>query len=283
MSNRNELYERIGQRILDSLNEGVVPWRKQWKGLQPRNLVSKRAYRGINTLLLGLTTFGSPYWLTFKQAKALGGHVKAGERGTQIVFWKFYKKMVEGESEEDAEERGFAVMRMYTVFNVEQTARIDESRIPAIRQNDDDPIEDAEAVIASWDGKPLINIAQGADRAFYSPREDKVSVPASAQFKNIGSYYQTLFHELAHSTGHSLRLGRFDDNSQPSKESYSKEELVAEISSAFICGILGIDYNIQNTESYVKSWVGFLKDKKSEVVRAASAAQKVVDMILGVE
>ena len=277
--NRKEIYDAIGERVLAALNEGTVPWAKPWKSLTPRNLISKKPYRGINTILLGLSKFNSPYWLTFKQAKSLGGHVKRGERGTQIIFWKFFNK---DEDEED-EKNSYAVCRMYTVFNLEQTEGVNESRIPVIRQNEDDPIEAAEAAVEAWEGKPVIKVTLAGMRAFYAPTEDSVNVPSLAQFTGAGEYYQTLFHELAHSTGHPERLNRFEVGARPSKESYSKEELVAEISSAFIMGILGIDYNVRNTEAYVKGWASFVKDNKEEVVKSASQAQKVVDMILGVE
>lgn len=280
---KNTVYEEIASRVLEALEQGNVPWRKPWAGGgSPKNLISKKPYRGINTVLLGIAPFGSPYWVTYKQAKSLGGFVKKGEKGTQIVFWKFSSKDVENEDGE-METRRFALARMYTVFNVEQTT-IPASKIPVTAENEHDPIEEAENVILNWEKKPEINYVKGSERAAYSPTKDVVTMPVLSQFESPEAFYGTLFHELVHATGHKSRFDRFENGTvSPSKEEYSKEELVAELGSMFILGNLGIKIDYTNSEAYIRSWASYVKDNKAEVIRAASAAQKAADMILGVE
>src|SRR5947207_1807841 len=194
------VYEILTSRILAELENGVVPWSKPWRTLPPANLVSKKPYRGINVFLLALQGYGSQYWLTFNQAKQLGGNVRKGEHGTKIVFWKFDKFETET-ADGETEERRSAFLRYYTVFNLEQTEGLKAllALPPAF------PIESAESIVQGMPNPPAFE--QDA-RAAYIPSCDTVTMPSRTAFDSQAEYYSTLFHELTHSTGHAKRLAR---------------------------------------------------------------------------
>lgn len=270
------VYEIVTSRILAELEKGQVPWRKPWRTLPPANLISKKPYRGINVFLLALAGFGSQYWLTYRQAQALGGNVRKGEHGAKIVFWKcgrFETETADGETEE----RKSAFLRYYTVFNLEQTEGLRAllALPPAF------PIESAESIAAGMPNPPAF---EQDSRAAYIPSRDTVTMPSRTAFDSQAEYYSTLFHELTHSTGHAKRLARegFDTPQKFGSESYSREELIAEMGSAMLCGIAGIEQaTINNSAAYLQSWIKRLKADSRLVVSAASAAQKAADYIRG--
>jgi antirestriction protein ArdC len=270
------VYEIVTSRILAVLERGEIPWRKPWRTLPPANLISKKPYRGINVFLLALAGYGSQYWLTYRQAQALGGNVRRGEHGTKIVFWKFDKFETET-ADGETEERKSAFLRYYTVFNLEQTEGLKAllALPPAF------PIESAENIVAGMPNPPAFE--QDAQAA-YIPSRDTVTMPSRTAFESQAEYYSTLFHELSHSTGHAKRLARegFDTPQKFGSESYSREELIAEMGSAMLCGIAGIEQaTISNSAAYLQSWIRRLKADSRLVVSAASAAQKAADFIQG--
>ena len=273
---RASVYDIVTERILAELEKGQVPWRKPWRTLPPANLISKKPYRGINMFLLALAGYGSQYWLTYRQAQALGGNVRKGEHGTKIVFWKFDKYETET-ADGEAEERTSAFLRYYTVFNLEQTEGLKALlALPPAR-----PIESAEVIVAGMPNAPAFE--QGF-RASYTPSHDTVTMPSRTAFESQAEYYSTLFHELTHSTGHGKRLARdgFDRPQMFVSESYSREELIAEMGSAMLCGVAGIEQaTVANSVAYLKSWIARLKSDSRLVVQAASAAQKAADYIRG--
>ncbi|WP_417459053.1 ArdC family protein [Kordiimonas sp.] len=289
---RVDAYQIITDKILALLDRGVVPWRKPWKGggsnQQPISLTTGKAYRGINTVILWGTAiemgYEAPFWLTYNQAKTLGGNVKKGENGTPVTFWKI------GETKEIDEKTGkpgtYAILRTYTVFNVAQCENLDESKLPEaakvdVELTDHDAIESCEAIVSDWAGKPEV-VTEGG-RAFYRRSTDVVTMPEIGRFDAAEEYYSALFHELIHSTGHVTRLDRLEDGSSFGSASYSKEELVAEMGAAFLCGHAGIESaTIENSASYIDGWRKVLKADNKAVIQAASAAQKAVDMVLGV-
>ncbi len=273
---RCSVYEIITNQILAELERGEVPWRKPWRTLPPANLISKKPYRGINVFLLALQGYGSQFWLTFNQAKQLGGNIRKGEHGTKIVFWKFdtYEKAAEGG---EIEERKFAFLRYFTVFNIEQTEGLKAllELPPAV------PIESAESIVSGMPNPPAF---EQDSRASYIPSQDVVTIPSRTAFTSQEEFYSTLFHELTHATGHAKRLGRegFDTPQQFGSESYSKEELIAEMGSAMLCGVAGIEQNtLANSAAYLKTWIARLKADSKLVISAASAAQKAADCIRG--
>jgi antirestriction protein ArdC len=273
---RQSVYEIVTRQILAELEKGVVPWRKPWRTLPPANLISKKQYRGINTFLLALAGYGSQYWLTYRQAQALGGNVRRGERGTKIVFWKFDKYETET-ADGETENRTSAFLRYYTVFNLEQTEGLKALlALPPAR-----PIESAETIIA---GMPNAPAYERGFLACYTPSTDTVTMPSPTAFHSQAEYYSTMFHELVHSTGHAKRLTRegFDRPQQFGSESYSREELVAEMGSAMLCGVAGIEQaTLANSAAYLKSWIARLKSDSRLIISAASAAQKAADYIRG--
>lgn len=270
------VYEIITNQILAELERGQVPWRKPWRTLPPANLISKRPYRGINVFLLGFAGYGSQYWLTFNQAKQLGGNVRRGEHGSKIVFWKFDTYETET-ADGETEERKFAFLRYYTVFNLEQTEGLKAllELPPAF------PIESAESIVRGMPNPPAFD---QDSRAAYIPSRDVVAMPSRTAFDSQEEYYGTLFHELTHATGHAKRLARegFDAPQQFGTDSYSKEELIAEMGSAMLCGVAGIEQNtLGNSAAYLRTWIARLKADSKLVITAASAAQKAADYIRG--
>jgi antirestriction protein ArdC len=272
----SSVYDIVTERILAELERGEVPWRKPWRCLPPANLVSKKPYRGINFFLLSLAGYGSQYWLTYRQAQALGGNVRKGEHGTKIVFWKFDKYETET-ADGETESRHSAFLRYYVIFNLEQTEGLNALlALPPAR-----PIESAEAIVAGMPNAPTF---EQAFQAAYVPSTDTITMPSRTAFESQAEYYSTLFHELTHSTGHTKRLGRegFDKPQAFGSESYSREELIAAMGSAMLCGVAGIEQStVVNSAAYLKSWTARLKGDSRLVVSAASAAQKAADYIRG--
>jgi antirestriction protein ArdC len=270
------VYQIITGEILKQLEAGVAPWHKPWATELPKNLVSGRAYRGINVFLLASQGYGSPYWLTYKQATERGGHVRRGEHGSKVVFWKFDKYQTE-DADGQTVERTSAILRYYTVFNAEQCEGV-PAPAPARIVN---PIGECERIVAGMPNPPAVG---QSDKAWYRPATDTVGMPARTTFESAEAYYSTLFHELTHSTGHPKRIGReeIERLNTFGSESYSKEELVAEMGAAMLAGVAGIERRtLANSAAYLKSWVDVLKSDSRMVVFAASQAQKAADYILG--
>jgi len=284
------VYEIVTERILEKLEEGTVPWHKPWAGGGcPKNLVSGKAYRGVNVLLLGSQDFTSPYWVTFKQAKQLGGCVRKGEKGTPCIFWKFLNRDTEDAVTGETESLKIPLVRYYSVFNaVEQCDGISHPRLEAQAEEPTpfNPIEAAEAIVASYPDAP--SIAQdGRASAYYRPSTDSIHTPKRETFDSEAHYYATLFHEMTHSSGHEFRLGRpgVMNPTRYGSHEYSQEELVAEMGAAFLLAEAGIDSDslTDNSAAYVASWLKALKNDPKLVVLAGAQAQKAVDHITGRE
>ena len=270
------VYEIITNQVLDALEKSEVPWHKPWHCLPPVNLISKKPYRGINVFLLGFAGYGSQFWLTFNQAKQLGGNIRKGQHGTKIIFWKCKTRETES-ADGEIEERKSAFLRFYTVFNLQQTEGLSAllTLPPAF------PIESAEEIVKAMPNPPAF---EQDSRAAYIPSKDTVTMPSRAAFQSQPEYYSTLFHELVHSTGHSKRLGREGiEKIQPfGSEDYSKEELVAEMGGAMLCGVAGIEQaTVCNSAAYLRGWINRLKADSRLVIAAARSAQEAADYIRG--
>jgi len=271
----------VSERIIAALEQGTVPWRQPWLTRGHRNALSSRPYRGINLLVLAISAIQrecrDARWLTFRQAASKGGHVRRGERGTPVVFWRWIERR-DDLTDESAER--YPLLRVYTVFNV---AQCDGLELPPVDGVAFDPIERAEAIVAGYAGGPALH--HDGDCAWYSPAEDAVHLPPPTAFRDAGGYYATLFHELAHSTGHATRLNRpnFHADVAPfGSENYSREELLAEFAAAFLCADAGIDASrLDQSAAYVASWLRALQDDRRLAVLAASQAQRAADHILG--
>lgn len=276
-----KVYEIITDQIIKKLEDGIIPWKKPWKNASPMNFVTKKAYRGINVLLLGLTEFNSPYWLSFKQANKLGGRIKAGAKSTIIVYWKIMEEKIEetdNEGNKKTRVKRIPLLRYYRVFNMEQTEGIKyetESR-------EVNTIKEAEDIVEKYNDKP--EIRHGGDRACYSPDTDKINMPLKENFESDEYYYTTLFHELIHSTGHEDRLDRktVTDSDGFGNKEYSKEELVAEIGACFLNSICKIEEKtFNNNTAYIQGWLKALNNDKKMIVFASAQAQKAVDYMTG--
>jgi len=275
---KNEVYERITDRITALLAQGTVPWHKPWKSTTglPRNLISQKPYRGINAFLLLAMSYESPHWLTFRQATALGGSVRKGEKACPVVFWKQLKI----EDKESDETKRIPLLRYYHVFNVAQCDGL--KALPAPTEPPTDMPAKPEEILAKMPQPPIVK--HGLTRAFYSPHDDCVGLPDRERFANQEGYYATLFHELVHSTGHEKRLNRasMKESTGYGSNPYCKEELVAEMGAAFLCGEAEIAERIvENSAAYIQGWLTQLQNDKTLLVQAAAQAQKAADFILG--
>ncbi len=283
---RPDPYAEVTARIIAALERGTVPWRHPWRARGLRNAVSTRPYRGINLLMLSLTSMEAGYddarWLTYRQAEQLGGNVRRGEHGTRVVLWKWLGRDEDGDTDSADEERrpAFPLMRLYTVFNVAQCEGLS---LPEPESGEAfDPLERAEAIVAGYAGGP--HVFHDGESAYYIPSRDEVHLPPLAAFRDVDGYYATLFHELAHSTGHPSRLDRegYQESAPFGSPVYSREELVAEFGATFLCQEAGIDASrLDQSAAYIASWLKALEDDRRLAVAAAGQAQRAVDHILG--
>lgn len=273
---KKEAYDLITDRITTLLEQGTVPWHKPWKTKTqwPRNYVSKKPYRGINVFLLHSMSYESPFWLTFRQASQLGGMVRKGEKSCPVVFWKSMKI----EDKTSGEEKQIPLLRIYHVFNAAQCDSLKDAPPVTDEMVTVKPAE----IVANMPQPP--SIKHGMACAYYSPPDDCVGMPVRERFETEEKYYSTLFHELVHSTGHEKRLNRasFNGHYGFGSDPYSKEELVAEMGAAFLCGQAEItEQTIDDSAAYIKGWLDRLSSDKMLIVHAAAQAQKAADFILG--
>ena len=279
-----DIYELITARFIEQLKNGTVPWQKPWMGVQ--NIVSKKTYRGINALILGGSDFQSPYWLTFKQAHDLGGKVKKGEQATSVIYYKLFEKrddqgnLVLGSNGRPTR---IPFIRWSNAFNLDQTEGI-APPAQTVVQTSLNPLEKAAKIVEEAKVCPIYHTGFAA---VYSPGEDVIRMPAQKTFRTAESYYQTLFHEMTHSTGHASRLDR-EGVTLPIKfgsERYSKEELIAELGASFLSNEAGILNQVQfdNSAAYLGSWIEKFQNDPKMIFAASSQAQRSTDFILGME
>lgn len=289
-SHKRDIYQEVTNKILKLLDEGTVPWRNPIRrsaesdGI-PRSLSTKKPYRGINFFLLAMTSlikgYDSSYWLTFNQAQKLNAKIRKGEKATLVTFWK------QIEREEEGEKTTFIpVLRHYNVFNCDQ---IEDFALPDATEEEPNhqepftPIEKAEEIVGKYPNPP--QIVEEGSRAYYRPISDSIHIPTPEKFREGEQRYATLFHELAHSTGHSTRLNRKIGNGPSAfgAPDYGEEELVAELGSAFLCAHAGISpATIDQSVAYIDGWRKQLKKDKQLVIRAAGAGQRSADWILNI-
>jgi len=284
-----DVYAIVTEKIINLLESGVVPWRRPWTstGL-PRNLIARKPYRGINYFLLSASKYVSPFWLTMRQANQLGGSIRKGEESTIVTFWKIDDAKQNDTEDLDAEpkdekSRRRFVLRFYRVWNLEQCelpqAVLD--KLPKIETHQHDPIEAVERIIAGMPNPP--EIVRAGSKAYYSPITDRITLPPRELFESAAEDAATTLHELSHSTGHEKRLGRegITEVAPFGSAVYSREELVAELSAAFLCAEAGISNAvIHNQAAYVAGWLARLRDDRRLIVHAAAQAQKAADYIL---
>ena len=285
-----DVYELVTNRMIELLENGVVPWKSPCLSRTgfPRNFSTSKEYRGINVFLLGSLRFTSPYFLTFIQAKELGGHVRKGEKGFMVVKYGTFSKEVENEQTHQTEEQERRFLKIYTVFHASQIEGIafpETQPLPQLPESE--ACEKARNTIANMPNPP--EIREGKAIPCYSPKDDVVWMPEKGFFHSAPSYITTLNHEIIHSTGHLKRLARktLMDNkgfgaTGEARKTYAEEELIAEMGASFLNAYAGIEDKLENSAAYLQGWIKALKsrDAKSWIIRAASQAQKAAEYVL---
>ncbi|MGK6313665.1 ArdC family protein [Neorhizobium sp. DT-125] len=285
---RTSLYDEITGKIIGELEAGRVPWVQPWGTAaakaplaMPRNAATRRQYSGINVLILwgAVIEHGFPgqSWLTFRQALALGGNVRKGERGTTVVYADRFvpndEKRRARETGDDAQAIPF--LKRFTVFNAAQCENLPDDIATVAPPPPPGLIEPRVETLIRATG---IDFRIGGDRAFYVPALDYVQVPPPQAYFEPINWHRTALHELGHATGHPSRLGR-DMTGGFGTKKYAFEELVAEMNAAFCCASLGIVPTVRHAD-YIGSWLEVLREDNRAIVRAASKASKAADWLL---
>lgn len=271
--------EYVVERVLAEMDKGVVPWHKPWRVGGDRNIVSKKGYQGINTLLLMIERekhgYKSDWWMTFNQAKGLGGSVRSGAKSAMVVYWKV------GEMKDDKAESGKRktfLLRYYNVFNADS---VDGVKVPVEVTREHTPVVEAEMVFRTYLDYSKVGLGHGGDRAYYAPVDDKIQLPMPEAFHTVTDYYGAAFHEAVHSTGHTSRLKRFTVNEYDVKN-YAREELVAEIGAAMLRTTTGVetDKALAQSAAYLKTWRDRISEDHNLIITAASRAEKAYHLIM---
>ncbi|WP_065331615.1 ArdC family protein [Tritonibacter mobilis] len=285
---KQDVYQRVTDTIIAELEKGVRPWLKPWNAEHAAGRISRplrhngMAYQGINIIMLWSAAmeagYAAPIWMTFKQAKDLGAHVRKGEKGNLVVYAdRIHKTEIDADTGED-QERNIPFMKAYSVFNVEQIDGLpDHFYAPAAAPSEPvERIESAERYFAALGA----DIRHGGNRAFYSLNSDRVQMPPFETFRDAESYYATLAHECTHWTRHPSRLEREFGRKRWGDEGYAMEELVAELGSAFLSADLSLSPEPRpDHAAYISSWLKVLKNDKRAIFTAASHAQRAVDFM----
>jgi antirestriction protein ArdC len=297
MPNQNDIRLAITNEIIRALESGnVPPWRRPWKlgknAGAHANVVTERSYRGLNPILLDIASekhgFSSKWWGTYRQwTQQIGGrvmprpsHVPSGKWGTQVVFWSPVKKKVEND-QGDLEDDKFFVLRLYTIFNIDQVEGLDHLRAGQSDTSDSNLIDyqpAEEALETSLLGMRL-DLRYGGAKAFYSPTLDYVQIPPKSTFESLKEYYGTVFHELVHATEHESRLNW----SRKSRENaYAHGELIAELGGVMVSRELGVPASddLTNHVAYLKSWLQAMKNDSRFIIMASAQASKAASYIL---
>ena len=279
----SKVYQIVTDKVLEAMASGTAPWKKAWKGdsIRPFNAATGYEYTGGNFFLLSLFNHAMPAFLTMNQIKKAGATIKAGEEKKHFPI--FYAKWMDAK-DSHGKDYQYPIFRYTLVWNVDQVdgyklPKRCQPRINELAQHT--PIEAAAAIVAGYKDGPKVEEKQSA-KACYSPLFDTVTMPNMGQFDKVEDYYSTMFHELGHSTGHGKRLNR-KELTEPTffgSHDYSVEEMVAELTAAFLSSVAGIDNTIENSAAYIAGWQKTLKDDVKLFWTAAQRAQKAADLIL---
>lgn len=281
MKQKRDYYQEITDRIIEALEANPKKWESGLADLGGDFPVRATGeyYKGINVLLLwiaaGKNGFSSNQWMTYKQAQNVGGQVKKGSKGTQVVFFKMLEVKDRNTTDPEAKTK-IPMLRTYTVFNADQIDDLPEKFKPV-------PIDQLWADI---DVGEILKASSACEvkvinqTPHYAPELDYIGMPEKSKFHSADNYYRVLAHEMAHSTGHKDRLDREGITGERTKATYAFEELVAELSAVFVGEQLGIDGDLENHASYIGSWLKAMKDDKKYIFKAATAAQKASEFIM---
>lgn len=276
-----KVYEIVTNRIIEELEKGVIPWQKPWGGMEGGAVsgTTGKPYSLLNQMILGKPGM----YFTFNQIQKLGGRVRKGEKAQMVVFWKQVPAKEVDKQTGEQREKLVPMLRYYSVFHLDQ---IDGMNIvPTAEPQKPATHAQADEIISAYIQRSGVELEHRiSDEAYYSPSADRVVLPMMEQFNSTAEYYSTAFHELAHSTGHRSRLDRLRATAHFGNESYSKEELVAEIGAAALMNHVGLENasTFRNSTAYIQSWLTALRNDKRMIVSATSRAEKAVDYILGV-
>jgi antirestriction protein ArdC len=276
-----DIAQQITDSIIAELEKGAAPWVKPWRTLRgmpgagmPYNPASGTQYRGVNHFWLGMQPWTMPWFVTYKQAQTLGGTVKAGEKGTPVVYWNVHRKETTGDNGEQVTS-AYAFVKSYWVFNVEQCEGLE---LPPMPETPEPEFDQSPAVMALVDRLDLAGgLTHGGDQAYFMPSRDAIQMPPMAAFNDAAHYHATLLHECVHATGHDSRLKRITPARFGSEE-YAFEELVAELGAAMLCAHTGIDGDLRHS-GYIQSWLKALRNDKKFILSASGKAQSAMDYL----
>lgn len=277
------VYEMVTDRIIEQLENGVIPWQKPWTGIRSGayNRISKKSYSLLNQMMLK----HDGEYATFKQWQDLGGHVRKGEKSEIVVFWKI-QPIEEVKEDGTKEVKQIPLLRYFNVFHISQVDGVEPLSKDAL--NNIEPIERADNILNDYWTRENIAIEHVAgDKAYYSPTRDLIHLPLFEQFTDANEYYSTAFHESVHSTMKESRCNRAEDRKGKlvafGSNEYSKEELVAEIGSASLMNIMRIETSksFLISSAYIQHWLSVLKNDVKFIVSASSKAEKAISYIMG--
>ena len=285
---KKDVYQRVTDRIVSDLEKGVRTWIKPWNAEHAAGRISRplrhngQAYNGINILMLWATAvergFAAPIWITFRQAKELGAHVRRGETGSLVVYANTVTRTESDPETGEEEEHSIPFMKGYSVFNVEQIEGL-PSHYYAVAEPQIDPVQRI-AHADEFFQALRADIRHGGNMAYYAVGSDHVQMPPFEAFQDAESYYATLAHEVTHWTRHPKRLDRDFGRKRWGDEGYAMEELVAELGSAFLSADLGLTPEVREDHAaYIESWLSVLKNDKRAIFSAAAHAQRASDFL----
>lgn len=286
---KQDVYQKITDRIVEKLEEGVRPWFKPWNAEHAAGRITRplkhdfTTYKGINILNLWMESeergYSAPIWMTFKQAKDLGGSVKKGEKGSLSVYANTFKKTEIDEKTGEEIEQDIPFMKGYTVFNVEQIEGLPEKYYELAKEPEITPEQRIEK-IEQFFVNTGADIKEGGNRAYYQITNDFIQMPPFIAFESAESYYASLAHETTHWTRHPSRLDRDLGRKKWGDEGYAVEELVAELGSAYLCADLGLVPDVrEENAAYIANWLEVLKNDKRAIFSAAAHAQRAAELL----
>ena len=273
-----DIYAEVTARIIDQMENGIIPWEKPWIACgKAISHVTGKPYSLLNQMLLNKPG----EYATYAQIQKAGGHVKKGEKASMVVFWKF----IEEKDPETEEVKQIPFLRYYSVFHLSQCEGITAKHNTVVAYPDEvSTVKAAQDIIYDYLSREGVKLTHSeGDRAFYRPSTDEIVLPLRKQFMSTAEYYSTVFHELAHSSGHPSRLNRLNNAAFFGNDEYSKEELCAEIAAAALVNHVGLETSnsLRNNVAYIQNWLRVLKDDKKFIISAAGKAEKAVNLILG--
>lgn len=291
-SKRGDVYSRITDKIIADLEQGVRPWMKPWATEHAAGRITRPLrhngipYQGINVVMLWSASvskgYACPLWLTFRQARELGGHVKKGESGELVVYADRITRTETDDKGADVT-REIPFLKGYTVFNAEQCEDLPAHYYAMAEPPSLTPLQRIEAADRFFAATGA-DIRHGGTRAYYAAGPDYVQMPPFETFRDAESHAATLAHELTHWTKHDSRLARDFGRAKWGDEGYAREELVAELGSAFLCADLGITPEVRpDHAAYIASWLDVLKQDKRFIFAAAGHAQRAADFLHGLQ